>query len=268
MKFASISVNLADRPLPCALPIIAAEGGAPLIEIWGGRPTHFRPGDPEDVQRAQHALAASGMQASAVHAPFSASDENLAAPDESDRIRAVEKTRECIIAAARLGASVVVVHPGVNMGENPDVPGMIARSVESIRHLATAAEANGVRIAVESLPPSYLGGRIDQLREIVDGVESDAVGVCLDTGHAHLGGDVAEWIHALGRRIIAIHMHDNDGTGDQHLPPGEGSIDWPRVAEALQVVEYCEPITLESTIVQGWTFSRLKKRAAELLNIT
>jgi len=268
LQFASISVNLADRPLPDALPIIAAGGGAPLIEIWGGKPSHFRPDDPEDVQRAVHALADAGMQAFAIHAPFSAPDENLTAPDEANRRRAVQKNCECILAASRLGASVVVIHPGVNMGQNPDVPALVSRSVESIRHLAKTATANGVRVAVESLPPAYLGGQIEQLREIVDGVGSDAVGVCLDTGHAHLGGDVAEWIRALGRRIIAIHLHDNDGTGDQHLPPGEGSIDWASVGDALREIGFSEPITLESGPVEGWTFSRLKKQAAELLNIT
>lgn len=49
----------------------------------------------------------------------------------------------------------------------------------------------------------------------------------LDTGHAHVNGwDIPAVVKALGERLVACHVHDNDGNGDAHLPVGQGDIDW------------------------------------------
>ena len=52
------------------------------------------------------------------------------------------------------------------------------------------------------------------------------VGVCLDLGHAHVTVGVAEAIGTLGARIASVHVHDNHGVKDEHLWPGDGTIDW------------------------------------------
>ena len=53
------------------------------------------------------------------------------------------------------------------------------------------------------------------------------VGVCLDLGHAHITVGTAEAIATLGSRIASVHVHDNHGMKDEHLWPGDGTIDWP-----------------------------------------
>ena len=55
----------------------------------------------------------------------------------------------------------------------------------------------------------------------------DNVGVCLDLGHAHITVGTAAAIATLGRRIASVHVHDNHGVKDEHLWPGDGTIDWP-----------------------------------------
>ena len=55
----------------------------------------------------------------------------------------------------------------------------------------------------------------------------DNIGVCLDLGHAHITVGVAEAIATLGKRIGEVHVHDNHGIKDEHLWPGDGTIDWP-----------------------------------------
>jgi sugar phosphate isomerase/epimerase len=46
----------------------------------------------------------------------------------------------------------------------------------------------------------------------------------------------AEAIATLGNRIATVHVHDNHGTKDEHLWPGDGTIDWPATAEALKAL--------------------------------
>ena len=62
------------------------------------------------------------------------------------------------------------------------------------------------------------------------------VGVCLDLGHAHITVGTAEAIRTLGDRIATVHVHDNHGIKDEHLWPGDGTIDWPATAKALQAL--------------------------------
>ena len=52
------------------------------------------------------------------------------------------------------------------------------------------------------------------------------VGVCLDLGHAHITVGMAEAVATLGDRIGSVHVHDNHGLKDEHLWPGDGTIDW------------------------------------------
>jgi len=62
------------------------------------------------------------------------------------------------------------------------------------------------------------------------------VGVCLDVGHAHITVGIVEAITALGPRIASVHVHDNHGVKDEHLWPGDGTIDWTRTAAALNAL--------------------------------
>jgi sugar phosphate isomerase/epimerase len=60
------------------------------------------------------------------------------------------------------------------------------------------------------------------------------VGTCLDTGHAHLAREMDVVIQKLSGHLRMVHVNDNRGDRDAHLPPGEGTIDWPRVIGELR----------------------------------
>ena len=69
----------------------------------------------------------------------------------------------------------------------------------------------------------------------------------LDTGHAHVNGwNLPETVKRLQKKLLAVHVHDNDGSGDSHQPVGLGTIEWePYFASirdyapnALQILEY------------------------------
>jgi sugar phosphate isomerase/epimerase len=69
----------------------------------------------------------------------------------------------------------------------------------------------------------------------LDGVN---VGICLDVGHAHVMDDVGDAIEHCSGHILTTHLHDNRKKSDDHLVPGEGSIDWPATLMSLQKVGY------------------------------
>ena len=74
-----------------------------------------------------------------------------------------------------------------------------------------------------------------ELLAMIKDLPTEAVGLCLDTGHAFLNDlEPSEQVRLAGDRLIAIHMQDSDGQGE-HWVPGEGRIDWEAFRAALAV---------------------------------
>ena len=76
----------------------------------------------------------------------------------------------------------------------------------------------------------------EHLMLILDLGHLNNVGICLDLGHAHINMGIAEAIAMLGNRIVSVHAHDNHGQKDEHLWPGDGTIDWPAAVQALRAL--------------------------------
>ena len=75
----------------------------------------------------------------------------------------------------------------------------------------------------------------DIMIETIDTISDQRISACLDVGHAHCNSTtpILNWIEKLGNRIGYVHIHDNDGTSDQHLAIGEGNIPFNDVCNAL-----------------------------------
>jgi len=89
----------------------------------------------------------------------------------------------------------------------------------------------GVRVVLENVVEQSP----DLLIELVDRVGSDWLGLCFDIGHATLCSKLtpAQWVERMVKRLKHIHLHDNNGVTDEHLPIGRGSISFDPFFEAL-----------------------------------
>lgn len=142
------------------------------------------------------------------------------------------KLRAEIPLAARLGAKVLVAHPGTFGMEKCDNP----PPAEVLRDICKAAADAGVRIAMEN------SGRtgIAMLNRALDMIGLDSgIGVCIDTGHAnrsaHIDGVPAEgYLERFRDLIVEVHINDNQGAEDLHLAPGQGTVNWPAVFSEMR----------------------------------
>ena len=130
-----------------------------------------------------------------------------------------------------------------------------------IKKIVNYAKKLDVKVAFENLKIK------GYLEYIIKNIENDNVGICFDAGHCHAHfKDEFNW-DLFKNRIFAIHLHDNDGTDDQHLIPFDGNIDWKNVIKKLKDSNYSGPITLELCYRREYlniTPEEFYKRAYEL----
>lgn len=169
---------------------------------------------------------------------------DLSAEDAEVREAAIDLARREAGFARRLGCRDIVVHP-VGPGETQDDPFRADTLRGSAAHLARIAESADARFLLENMPPPMFGQDAGLLRRIVDEVGSPHLGLAYDSGHANVAGRPVRIIHDMGPRLWGVHLHDNDGTEDDHLLPGMGTLPGDDVAAALAEVGFGGTFMLE-----------------------
>lgn len=128
----------------------------------------------------------------------------------------------------------------------------------SLETLANTASAHRVRIALENMrrrpdAPNRTGMHVDELSQIISDTDSSTVGICLDTGHANISeedGLIAAFERNAGR-IIHVHLNDNLGKDDLHLPLGQGNINFELFSRTLKQSAYAGMLELEVGVPEG-----------------
>ena len=97
--------------------------------------------------------------------------------------------------------------------------------------------------------------------DVHDRVDSPYFKLCLDIGHTNIWSKQppALWIERMGDRLAHVHMHDNMGRFDQHLPPGHGNIDFNAVFDALYATAPGVTVSLEVDSDSETIMTALKK---------
>jgi sugar phosphate isomerase/epimerase len=156
-----------------------------------------------------------------------------------------------------LGVPWVVLEPETSAGafDAAQHQFLLEQNAAFVRRLLPVAERGGIGIALENLPDSgarsrgarrWYGAVPEELIELVDALDHPLVGVCWDTGHAQLQAlNQGQALCAIGGRLKALHIQDNDGVSDQHLLPFHGAVDWPALMGALFAISYPGAFTYE-----------------------
>ena len=219
---------------------LAARGGAEAIEIFAAR-QHFDYTSREEVRELAEWFASNPVKAFSMHAPLFPDREmgragapgvNVIHVEKSKRIEAMDEVKRAIEAAEHLPFGHMVVH----LGEQTDYWSQrtMEYALTALEHLGAFARPLGVRLLVENLVSEATTP--EHLMMVLQMGHLDNVGVCLDLGHAHITVGVREAIATFGDRIASVHVHDNHGMRDEHLWPGDGTIDWAAAAEGLKAL--------------------------------
>jgi len=232
-----------------------AGAGFQGVEIFCTR-SHFEYSIKQEVRAMADALEAHHLQLVSMHAPTS---RDLSAMRESGtplsicevervrRVEAMDELRRVIDVADDLPYSRLILHMG-GTRETAD-PRKRDAAFSTLEHLILHAHHAGVAICVENTTsemgdPAYLRAFVDETR--LTGLRFN-----FDIGHAHLADFPEEErleksFSPLRELVSSVHLHDNHGEKDEHLPPYDGTIDWPSAIRVLQSAPQTSlPLVLE-----------------------
>ena len=208
------------------------------------------------VRRLRQIGLDNGIECNQSHAPF---------PTYSPEVRSYYK--RAIECTAEAGGKICVIHP--------DNYKSAEENAEIYNELLPFAKSCGVKIATENMwnwndelnqaAPAACSHHDDFVKHL-DAVNDEYFTACLDIGHAEMAGlntSAVEMIRAIGKRLGALHVHDNDLRNDSHQIPFSMQIDFDAVIKALKEVDYKGDMTLESDAYLHYFCANDKEKAFE-----
>ncbi len=221
------------------LPVLAQRGWNPELALQAADLDSCEPGYFANIGAR---LASAGLDVT-VHAPFM--DLNSGAIDPAVQEATRRRYHQTFDAAARLGARLIVFHPGYD-------PWHYGAQTRSWQEQALAfwpeflrrADQDGITLAMENI----FDRTSRLLCWLVRSLDHPRFGHCFDIGHWQLFGtqDLIAWLENLGDRLVHLHLHDNRGRNDDHLPLGAGKINFNPLWQQLQTRKTLPTMTLEA----------------------
>ena len=177
-----------------------------------------------------------------LHAPF---HDMLPGAQDQYVLQAVrDKLRRCFDLIEIFKPRSVVCHLGyLDCVHSYEQEQWLSTSLETWRELLCVAEHSATPIMFEN---TYeIGPRVHKI--ILEALDSPFARFCLDVGHLLAFAHVAwpNWLATLGQWLGQLHLHDNRGFRDEHLPVGQGNFDFPGLFSSLKLKNIKPLITLE-----------------------
>lgn len=196
----------------------------------------------EFVDKVAETLALAAVEPT-IHAPFL--DLNPGAIDPLIRQATAHRLAQTLDVAQRLNARLIVVHPGFDHWRYPGMEDIwISNAVVFFLDFLDRTAGCDCRIAIENIYEQTP----DTLVRLVDSIDSPQLGHCFDVGHWHLFGQTClqSWLDRLTPKLFHLHLHDNTGSGDDHLPIGDGVIDFDLLFSLVAAMASRPSMTLEA----------------------
>ncbi len=226
-----------------------ASGGAQAIEVFAAR-GHFDYTDRSHVRELGNWFKSGQVEFHSMHSPIFTTNDfaravgpplNIVDMEKRRRIEAMDEIKRAIEVAEQAPFRFLVQHIG-NSNESDDDRKFEA-ALSSIEHLRAFAKPLGVTLLLENIPNDI--STPERLMEMLRLLRYDDLGICFDTGHAHITSTVHQAFGVLENRVRSTHVHDNQGIRDSHLWPGEGTIDWEQTMQQLRSAPHAPALLME-----------------------
>lgn len=233
-------------------------GGAQAIEIFAAR-SHFNYTDRDHIKELAAWFKTEGVEFHSMHSPIYMSNDckagspplNIVDMDKPRRIEAMDEIKRAAEVAELMPFRFLVQHIGKS--DEYDDPRKFEWAMSGIEHLRAFCRQLGVTLLVENTPNDL--ATPEKLKELLKTLHYPDLGVCFDTGHAHMTSSVHQAFRVLEPHIRSTHVHDNKADRDAHLWPGDGTIDWNETMQALRAAPQMPALLMEIEGEEGMDVS-------------
>ncbi len=166
-----------------------------------------------------------------IHAPFM--DLSPGAVDPKVRAVTIERFISILELSEIMKPEVIVFHSGYEKWKYAlNVSTWLEGSLKTWKQLLPKAVEMGIKIAIENI----FEDDPENLRLLMEEMESEYFGICFDTGHFNLFSQIPlqEWLKQLKPYIIELHLHDNKKDADDHHAIGDGTFDFDTLFSSLR----------------------------------
>ncbi len=182
-------------------------------------------------------LTQNNLSIDTIHGP------RLDLPESVEQISAIGEV------SLEMGNPVIVVHPCPFILDASDLPSCVKMVLNNCEKLAPFIENYKVKLAMENLFP---GAATDLLEEVLPRVDPDHFGFCYDSAHDQIEGPKPfDLLSRLSNRLLSVHLSDRIREYVDHVPPGEGFIDWRALSTLLKESSYKQPLLFEVNVTHS-----------------
>ncbi len=150
--------------------------------------------------------------------------------NENERKLGVRLVKNRMLMSYQLQSKVIVLHPYYSHKKNEN-EFYFTQAIKSLKELKKLSKKLGVKIALENLYDHI--NIFDNIEKLFENFNKDYLGICYDSGHGNITKGGLSRLELLKERLIALHLHDNNGKNDQHKLLFSGTVDWEKLAKII-----------------------------------
>lgn len=206
------------------------------------------------IAKEREMAESAGIEISQSHGPWRWPPRDLSDEDRSERM---EKMKKSIFISHLLGCPNWIVHPIMPFGIDDIGTGNEQKTwdmnAEFMSELLKTAIEYDVTVCYENMPMrNFSLATPEKVLEFAHLMNDEHFKICLDTGHVAIFKELSlgDEVRRLGNMIAAFHIHDNNGSSDQHRFPYYGKLDWSDFRKALTDIGFRGVFSMEAIVSQ------------------
>ncbi|MBO5213399.1 MAG: sugar phosphate isomerase/epimerase [Clostridia bacterium] len=218
-----------------------ADAGLDLMEIHGNID------DPANWEKVPEWEKKYGIKIWSFHLPFKWWRERPYADPTSDDPEIWQETLDWMVpiieGCGKAGIKYMVIHPSREPFAEEDREKYMQIAIDHLKILSDICKKNGCILCVENLPRTCLGRDSDEMLRFME--TNPDLRICFDTNHL-LRGSHEDFINKVGKYIVTTHISDYDFVDERHWLPMQGQIDWKKLQEMLEAIDFPGPFMYEA----------------------